>query len=223
MDILVFGDSHTEIFEYCNTKQSFYNFNVCKVVGASAQGVLKGHSKTNAYNIYMKKIQNTTKNYDKILIMLGEVDCGFVVYLRSKKYNISIQEQIDNCIHNLFGMIKQILNKYPYYTNKDIIVCGVIIPTISDNADKKFMNLGRRQITESQFERTKLTIEYNNKLKNICQKNNYHYIEITPVIIDHENKILNKYFLRSNTSDHHLDNEKTYKLWINQLNNLFKV
>lgn len=45
--------------------------------------------------------------------MLGEVDCGFVIWVRSKKYNISIDNQINESITNLFNFIKnEVLNKY---------------------------------------------------------------------------------------------------------------
>mgnify|MGYP000611755931 CR=1 FL=1 len=33
--------------------------------------------------------------FKKVFLMLGEVDCGFVIWVRSKKYNISIDNQIN--------------------------------------------------------------------------------------------------------------------------------
>ena len=45
--------------------------------------------------------------------MLGKVDCGFVIWVRSKKYNISIDNQINESVTNLFNFIKnEVLNKY---------------------------------------------------------------------------------------------------------------
>lgn len=104
MKILCCGDSHTGVFEYCNKMQTKYKFDVCCVGGATAQGAVNPNSKTDALNIFKKKI--TKSKTDKILIMLGEVDCGFVIWVRSKKYNISVDEQINTCVENLFIFIQ---------------------------------------------------------------------------------------------------------------------
>lgn len=213
MKILCCGDSHTDVFKYCNSRQNKVEFDVCIVGGATAQGVVNPNSNTDALKVYEKKINSTRA--DKILIMLGEVDCGYVIWVRSKRYNISIDDQINISVNNLFTFINNIIAT-KNYTNKDIIICGSVLPTISDSTNKNFLNGARSEVDVSQLERTKKTIDYNNLLKNNCYKYGYNYIEIT-------NDILGKYgivkdeFLNSNPTDHHLDNEKTYKLWLSQL------
>lgn len=77
--------------------------------------------------------------------MLGEVDCGFVIWVRSKRYNISIDDQINNSVNNLFTFVDNIIATEKY-TNKDIIICGSILPTIKDNTDKKFLNGVRSEV-----------------------------------------------------------------------------
>jgi hypothetical protein len=57
-------------------------FDVCIVGGATAQGAVNPNSKTDALAIFQKKIKYT--NADNILIMLGEVDCGYLIWVRSK-------------------------------------------------------------------------------------------------------------------------------------------
>lgn len=216
MKILCCGDSHTRIFNYCNSRQKEFVFDVCIVNGATAQGAVNPNSKTNALNIFGKKINSTRA--DKILIMLGEVDCGFVIWVRSKRYNISIDEQINISINNLFTFVNNIIAT-KNYTNKDIIICGSILPTIKDNTDKKFLSGVRSQVDVSQLERTKKTIEYNNLLKINCHKYGYNYIEIINDILGKDGVVRDK-FLNSNSADHHLDNEKTYKLWLSKLKNI---
>lgn len=39
-NILVLGDSHVRVFNLCNKKQKLYNFDVCDVGGATAQGCI---------------------------------------------------------------------------------------------------------------------------------------------------------------------------------------
>jgi hypothetical protein len=216
MKILCCGDSHLGVFNYCNSRQNRFVFDVCIVGGATAQGAVNPNSKTDALNIYEKKINSTRS--DKILIMLGEVDCGFVIWVRSKKYNISIDHQINVSVNNLFTFVDNIIAT-KNYTNKDIIICGSILPTIKDNTDKKFLNGARSEVDVSQLERTKKTIEYNNLLKINCHKYGYNYIEIVDDILGKDG-IIKDEFLNSDPFDHHLDNEKTYKLWLSKLKNI---
>lgn len=157
---------------------------------------------------------------DKILIMLGEVDCGFVIWVRSKRYNISIDDQINISVNNLFTFVDNIIAT-KNYTNKDIIICGSILPTIKDNTDKKFLCGARSDVDVSQLERTKKTIEYNNLLKINCHKYGYNYIEIVNDILGKDG-IVRDEFLNSNSANHHLDNEKTYKLWLSKLKTINK-
>ncbi len=216
MKILCCGDSHTDVFNYCNSRQNRFVFDVCIVGGATAIGAVNPNSKTDALNIYEKKINSTRS--DKILIMLGEVDCGFVIWVRCKRYNISIDDQINVSVNNLFTFVDNIIAT-KNYTNKDIIICGSILPTIKDNTDKKNLGGARSGVDVSQLERTKKTIEYNNLLKINCHKYGYNYIEIVDDILGKDG-IVKDEFLNSNPNDHHLDNEKTYKLWLCKLKNV---
>jgi hypothetical protein len=215
MNILVCGDSHTGVFRYSNTKQSKYRFNVCEVGGATALGLVNPNSKTNALPIFSKTIQNTQAC--KLIIMLGEVDCGFVIWVRSKRYNMSVDEQINESINNLFIFIQdEIINKKKYKPC-DIIIAGSVLPTIRDNADKNLLGGARSEVDVSQKIRTMKTLEYNNILKMKCSKYDYEYIDITNFILDKKENIVSSNFLNKNPHDHHLDNEKTYNLWIQEL------
>ena len=216
MNILCCGDSHVRVFDYCNRIKNGFVFDVCQVGGATAQGSVNPNSKTDALNIFKKKINST--HADKILIMLGEVDCGFLIWVRSKKYNINVDDQINICIKNLFTFVDNIIATKKY-TNKDIIICGSVLPTIKDNLDKKFLNGARNEVNISQIERTKKTIEYNNLLKVNCHKYGYNYIGIVNDIIGKDG-IVNDEFLNSDPTDHHLDNKKTHKLWLDKLENI---
>ena len=97
--------------------------------------------------------------------MLGKVDYVFIIQVRSKRYNIIIDHQLNVSVNNLFTFVNNIIATNNY-TNKDIIICGSVLPIIKDSTDKKFLNGARRQVDISQLERTKKTIEYNNLLNN---------------------------------------------------------
>jgi hypothetical protein len=219
MKVLCCGDSHTKVFHFCNQKQSKYLFDVCKVSGATAQGAVNPNSKTDALNLFQSKIKST--DADKILIMLGEVDCGFLIWVRSKRYNISIDEQIELCVQNLFTFVHDIINTSKYKSD-DIIIVGAVLPTICDSTNKQFLCGARSEVNVSQLKRTAKTIEYNALLKNKCKENGYHYIEITDTILG-ENGLVRSGFLNKDPNDHHLCDEKTYQLWLTELNTIFSL
>ena len=214
--ILVLGDSHSQIFNFCNKKQQNIHFEVFVVSGATAQGSVNPNSKTNALGIFKEKLRNIKRNEFKyVIINLGEVDCGFVIWYRQKKYNIGIEDQLKITTDNLFSFVNfEIL---PHFQSSNIIINGSVLPTIKDNTDKKYLAGARSEINVSQLDRTKLTIKYNNKLKNNSLINGYKYMDITNYILDNETNVVNTIFLNKNIFDHHLDSENTYHLWLCEL------
>jgi hypothetical protein len=221
MKILVLGDSHTKVFQYIQKNNLCKNiaFDVILIGGATAQGMVNPNSKTNAMPIFCKKLKKISANqYDKIIIMLGEVDCGFVIWLRSEKYGITVDEQINTSINNLFTFIKNnIIHKFNV---EDIILCGSILPTIKDNTNKSLLGGARAEVKATQYERTLKTLEYNNILKSKCIENGYKYIDITTYTLDTNSGVINKYYLSEDISDHHLSDKKTNNLWLLELNNI---
>ena len=222
INILVLGDSHSDIFNYCNKKQQNIHFEVIIVGGATAQGSVNPNSNTNALSIFKEKLNNIKPNtYKYIIINLGEVDCGFVIWYRKNKYNISIEDQLKITTDNLFNFINsEILS---YFESSKIIINGSILPTIKDNTDIKYLTGTRSEISASQIDRTELTIKYNNILKKNSVINGYNYMDITNYILDNETKVVNTIFLNKNIFDHHLDNENSYNLWLYELYKIIDI
>jgi len=219
MNILVCGDSHSRIFPYSNYKQQKYKFFLAEAPGGTAQGVVNPNSKSNALKIFENTFNNLNKRnikMNKIIIMLGEVDCGFVIWVRSKRYNISVDDQLNCCVDNLFKFIKDVIISKNKYSNEDVIVTGAVLPTIKDSTDKKYLGGARSEVDVSQYVRTQKTLEYNQRLKDECEKEGYKYIDITKHIIG-ENNLVKNCYLHKNPGDHHLDNESTYNFWMEEL------
>lgn len=202
-NILVFGDSHTKVFNYCNNRNNLFNFKVYEVPGATAQGMTNPNSKTDALNIFKDVLENENcDNYDYFMIMLGEVDCGFLHWIQEHK--------IERSIENLFKFVKNEVSKY--FRSDKIIIVGSILPTIKDGCEGKFLNGARKDVKATREERTNLTLKYNSVLKNLSKLNNFKYYDITIYIFNNIDK-----YLTSNQYDHHLDDKKTYRFWLNSL------
>ncbi|RXP45424.1 SGNH/GDSL hydrolase family protein [Lutibacter sp. HS1-25] len=215
--VLVIGDSHAKIFNNPLFKIHFpfYAFDVCSVKGATASGLENPNSKTQAYKIFKEKLDNPQK-YFKVILLLGEVDTGFVIWYRSEKYDAPISKMFNDAIIKYTNFIAD--------TNKLLqpIVISTPLPTISDNNDwGEIANL-RKTIKAKQLERTDLTIKFNNKIEKFCKTNNIEYVNLDKQSLG-KNGLIDDYLLNKNSNNHHYNNNNYTKLLIRNLKKILVV
>lgn len=212
--LMCIGDSHIEVFNYIKKNNLIpgYKIEVKSVGGATAQGMVNPNSKTKALLIFKKYLEKINRQ-SWILIQLGEVDCGFVIWYRAEKYGLTIEKQMETSLTNYFSFLKDLRSK----GFKNIVILGAILPTIKDNQDwGKVANL-RKEIKATLKERTCLTLRYNSYLKKFALQMKFHYIDITNYILNKKTGVINEIYLNEINTDHHLSNKLTAKLWINEL------
>lgn len=233
--ILVIGDSHARDYfsstdingklkskdQDMNFVQSDFHFDVYYVSGATAQGAVNPKSKTKALSIFKKRLNKINPNdYDYIAIMLGEVDCGFVIWYRSEKYSISVEEQLNLSVNNMFEFIQnEVLLKFK---PKQVIVMGSVLPTIRDGQNYGKIAHLRSSVKATQLERTNLTLKYNEMLKKRSDNNNYTYIDITRETLNENTELIDDYYLNEDKNNHHLSFKKIWKFWINNLKEVLR-
>lgn len=226
MNILVCGDSHSNVFKYANKKQNTYKFNVCMMSGATSYGVGRTKSSSNSYKTICDIVTTikTNNNNKKIIICLGEVDCAFLIWIKSEENNISINNQIKIHIDNLINFINDVLVKKYKYSKSNIILMGAILPVQQTvhkyNRFKNFEISSKTLIDKSQKLRTRKTIFYNKMLNMQCKKYGYKYMDITNIIIN-KNRVIKKKYKGNPKSNFHLSFAKTYQFWCDKLNMLY--
>ena len=219
MRILVLGDSHSLVFSHCNKMQKIVQFTVVSVNGATAQGVVNPNSRTDALNHFRKTLKEIKPaEFDYVIINLGEVDCGFVMWFRANKHNISIDEQMTLSTTNLFNFVKDEL--LPLFDASKIIINGSVFPVITDNTNTKFLCGARKQVTATIEERTHLTIRYNGILKTTAATYGYNYMDINKYVVDSTTKLVKPEFKRKNVNNHHLSFGNTYTFWLTELSKI---
>ena len=217
--ILVLSDSHAnQYFVPMYKVQSDFRFDVCWVTGATAQGAVNPTSKTKALVTFKKKLSKINPDdYDYVAILLGEVDCGFVIWYRAEKYSISVDEQLNLSVNNLFDFIRdEVLSKFK---PNQVIVMGSVLPTIKDDQDWGEVCHLRRSIKATQLERTELTFRYNSILEELSDVHGYNYIDITDEIFDKNTNLVGDEFLHEEKGNHHLSFKKIWKFWLDKLKN----
>lgn len=201
--IYAIGDSHAGVFK------KIPPIKVCTVPGATNMGLKNPRSKTLARPQFDSFLENIKKE-DNLIFLMGEVDCGFVIWYRVEKYNDTLESQMEESLSNYFSFIGSYINRC-----RKIIVCDAPPPTISDNK-KQFSEVAkirnqRLALKVSRKKRTDLTLRYNEKIKNFCSQNSLIHIEYAKECLG-ENGIVDPKWLNVDKTDHHLNDEKFVKL-----------
>jgi hypothetical protein len=199
------GDSHTAIFRYISRNYFWFHtrFKFCIVQGATAMGLANPKSKTNAFNIFKDYLKTVAIN-ENLLFCLGEVDCGFVIWYRAQKYNYSVREQFDLSLNNYLEFISHAKQQ----GFKNFYFCSTPLPTIVDGQNVGSVAELRQEVTATLQERTKLTLEYNQKLRDYSIQEGCSFIDLEKDILDRKTGLIAARFRHPNPLNHHL-NEQT--------------
>ena len=125
--ITVIGDSHILVFGHYRLRLQFpfKKFDVCSVMGATASGLENPNSKTQAHKIFSEKLNELTRD-DVLIIMLGEIDTGFLIWYRAQKYQVSVDEIFNEVVTKYTNFLTEA--KFVY----KLIVISVPLPTLQD-------------------------------------------------------------------------------------------
>lgn len=197
-EILVLGDSHSPVFNHPQFKETFPNlsFKVITVIGATASGLDNPNSTTQAYPIFREAMKNSIAK--RVIVMLGEVDTGFVIWYRAQKYNEYVATMMDKAISCYSHFLLELKTQF------EVICISTPLPTIQDNNDWGEIANARREVKATQVERTTLTLEFNRTMQQFCKQHGICYL-----MLDNEslgkNGIVKTALLNSNPQDHHYD------------------
>ncbi|MFZ5619808.1 MAG: SGNH/GDSL hydrolase family protein [Pseudomonadota bacterium] len=195
-ETLVLGDSHVHIYEhwYLMLAFPFRYFDVCGVVGATASGLENPNSKTQAYATYRAALRR--RKYQEIIVMLGEVDTGFVIWYRAKKYGASVDAMFGQAVDRYCAFLRELVGY------GKVIVMSCPLPTIpDDNAWGDVANL-RKDVDTSQQERTNLALRFNRAIAEYCEAEGICFISLDEASLG-DDGLVKRALLNRNPADHH--------------------
>lgn len=195
---LVLGDSHAWVFLHPLFDLRFPKsvFEVCWVAGATASGLENPNSKTQAGPTFERAIQKYPSQI--YILLLGEVDTGFVIWYRAQKYQASVDEMLTLAVDQYANFIRRLraLGK--------VIVVSAPLPTIPDeNQCGEVANL-RKQVKATQRERIDLTLAFNRRVAQACAAEGASFVGLDALSLD-ERGLVKKELLNLNPCDHHYD------------------
>ncbi len=211
------GDSHLRYFDWVARHALWLNtrYEIFMVPGATAMGMANPNSRTNALQSFSEYLA-ARKPVETVLTMLGEVDCGFVIWYRADKYGESPDSQLERSFFNYTEFLDNISALY----GCRIIVSSIPLPTIIDGQDWGEVANLRKEVTASLRERTDLTIRYNDMLSEFCTQRGYEFLDFTSPTLDPETGVISQTFLENDPLDHHLSSKAIAPLIVERLRNL---
>jgi hypothetical protein len=208
--LLALGDSHLFALRLAadlgllNTGENHF----CIVPGATAVGLRNPNSATNALTIFREFAASHSRSC-RVIVQLGEVDCGFVVWWRLQKYGETVERQIEESLAAYRGFLLE-LRAMGF---ERICLSGASLPTIRNGVDFGEVANLRREIEVSLVERTRLTRRYNEKLASLAAELSFYYFDISDGIMNDAKGVVADYFRSPDPRDHHLDKSKVAGLW----------
>jgi hypothetical protein len=215
LPLLFVGDSHLRYFRFAQKIGLLFPYTVecCEVGGATAIGMRNPNSKTNAIDIFKKWLAPRDRN-SIVVIHLGEVDCGFVIWYRAKKYAETVEIQLQQTVAAYFEFVDN-LQKEGFHR---IIVTGATQPTISDADQLTGVMKQRNSVKPSQCLRTSLTCNYNQHLQRESFERGLPFADITADALDASTGLTKINFRNKIPNDHHMDNLYAGVAWAQALN-----
>ncbi len=202
-EVLVLGDSHTRVFDIARLRLRLwrYRLRVVRVNGATASGLENPNSKTQAFQKFEAALEKTRA--DRVIVMLGEVDAGFVIWYRATKQGIPVTKSLEQTLKTYGAFLKsiQVRGLRP-------VCISAPLPTIEDdNSWGEVANL-RRSVTATQRQRTELTLSLNQKMAAFCHAEGIAHLSFDDASLGRDG-LVKPTLLNRNRLDHHY-NKRAY-------------
>ncbi len=114
------------------------------------------------------------EEFDAIAFCIGSLDCDTTVWHRKKKYNTSMEEQLDFAINTFGKFLKEEVEKH--FPKEKIVLMPVLSQFVEDYSklDAKGVHLrAENNVGVTLQDRIKCTRRFNRKLKELANKNGY--------------------------------------------------
>ena len=199
--VTVVGDSHALVFDELRARRLLPGvwLDVVSVGGATALGLANPNSTTNAVAIFSDVLRRTPASRPTIF-MLGEVDCGFLIWYRSTTRGSTVDDEFQQSLERYTAFLDEARDA----GRRSIIVLSVAPPTVPDYSVWVGLENARRDVTASIEARTELTRAYNRELGLWAVANSAEFIDLDTDLIDPSTGLLDERFRNPDPYDHHL-------------------
>jgi hypothetical protein len=215
-EVLVLGDSHAKVFQETRLQRGWRHlyFDVVAVDGATVSGLANPNSETQALPIFMAR--SRTSKARVAVVLLGEVDTGFVIWFRAEKYRAPIESMLAQAVKNYQDLLRTLGGRFR------LVCISAPLPTIADGQAIGIVANARRGINASQRQRTELTLEFNRQMRSWCSANGIDYVDLDPFSLGPDGLVAPR-LLNSDAADHHYERHAYAELLASQLGTILRA
>jgi hypothetical protein len=197
--VLCLGDSHARVFHKVHVPGVW--FHPCAVGGATASGVMNPNSASESLRIFTERLEAAPRS-QTVLLLLGEVDCGFLMWHRAKRRGLDMDQQLSETLDAYAEFIGWVVSR----GFRRVLVLSAPLPTIGaspQNPPGAIAKL-RADVTATLEERTQLTMRFNDALEGRSRDAGAIFIDATSEQLDPRTGVVATSFLNENPRNHHL-------------------
>jgi hypothetical protein len=207
--LLFLGDSHVHAFRVAKL-MGLLGPRECAfldIAGATAAGLANDLSATGARTRFLAAL---AENPDAgVILHLGEVDCGFVIWWRAQTHGTDVARQREASVAAYLAFVDEVLAM----GRRRLLLAGTVLPTIRQGTDYGEVATLRREVRASLAERTRLTLEFNQAVREGAMARRLPYCDITGAILDPETGTIRDEFRHPIPHDHHLHPQRAAAAW----------
>lgn len=177
--VLALGDSHMAALPGVTVPGAWVR--PFALGGATASGILNPASRTRARQLFDARLAAAPR-WQHVLLGLGEVDCGFVVWQRARSHGLAVEDQLQATLDSYRSFIEAVRAA----GFRSVSVLAATLPTVpSYGAVRGNPSMAaRRSVTASLAERTALTRRYNAGLAVRCERLGVPFFDTTAAQVD---------------------------------------
>jgi hypothetical protein len=198
---LVLGDSHAAVFRHPSWRQVPVRFDVHAVGGATLTGLGKVDSASGARKHFDRTVtyaQASRRHPIAIVMLLGEVDCGFILWRRHERTGTPLDGLVEQAVANYRQFVVASQQLSP------VVVLSAPLPTLVD-----LTNIGdyagkRRDIKASRAERTALVRTLNQQCGEMARDVGATFVDLDSASLGPDGEV-SELLVGIDPRDHHYD------------------
>jgi hypothetical protein len=175
--------------------------------GATASGLTNPNSLTQALPRF-RAATRLLRPGMPLLVCLGEVDAGFLVFLTAERDGIPAAR----CADTAFARYCEFLDREVLRRGATLYMLSVTPPTVEDYRTWRGLRGQRRDISATWDERAAMTRYWNARSAKWCDEVGAHWLDLVPSIADVDTYRVRPEWLNSDREDHHLEPTKHARL-----------
>jgi hypothetical protein len=198
--VLVLGDSHAQVFRQPILGRLPVRFEVESISGATLSGLENPNSQTQAGPIYARRLAQARRRPPRaVVIMLGEVDCGFVIWWNHEQRGVPLATGVERAVGHLVAFVGRAGEVAP------VVVISAPLPTLRDGVEYGEYEKGfRKQVHASQVERTRLVIEFNRLAREAVEAAGATFVDLDGITLGPDG-LVSPILLHPFEGEHHYD------------------